>query len=78
MVSNLVEQRALLAGTRKYGRAFAHFILQECRAYRRYCKLDFPNSFGRTAGGSEVGLILDDAEVALKIKTSPMAFIYRR
>jgi len=70
IVSNLLEQRSLVPGTEEYGRAFEHFILQECWAYRHYSKLDFPISFWRTASGSEVDLILGDAEVAIEVKAS--------
>ena len=73
IVSNLLEQRSLVAGTREYGRAFEHFILQECWAYRHYSRLEFPISFWRTASGSEVDLILGDADVALEIKASTSA-----
>lgn len=70
IVSNLLEQRSLVSGTKEYGRAFEHFILQECWAYRHYSNLDFPISFWRTASGSEVDLILGDAEVAIEVKAS--------
>ena len=70
IVSNLLEQRMLVRGASEYGRAFEHFILQECWAYRHYSKLEFPISFWRTASGSEVDLILGDAEVAIEVKAS--------
>lgn len=70
LVSSLLNYTSLSAGTREYGRAFEHFILQECRAYRHYSRKDFPITFWRTASGSEVDLILGDAEVALEIKSS--------
>jgi predicted AAA+ superfamily ATPase len=70
IVFSLLGQRSLVPGTSEYGRAFEHFILQECWAYRHYSKLEFPISFWRTASGSEVDLILGDAEIALEIKAS--------
>ncbi len=70
IVSSLLEQRTLVPGTKEYGRAFEHFILQECWAYRHYSKREFPISFWRTASGSEVDLILGDAEVAIEVKAS--------
>ena len=73
IVSNLLDQRTLAPGTSEYGRAFEHFILQECWAYRHYSKLEFPISFWRTASGSEVDLILGDAEVAIEVKSSASA-----
>jgi len=70
VVSNLLGRRSITHGTQEYGRAFEHFILQEIWAYRHYSKLEFPISFWRTASGSEVDLILGDAEVAIEIKSS--------
>jgi predicted AAA+ superfamily ATPase len=71
VVSSLLERHSLAEGTPEYGRAFEHFILQECWAYRHYSKLEFPISFWRTASGSEVDLILGDADVAVEVKASP-------
>ncbi|GAH05167.1 unnamed protein product, partial [marine sediment metagenome] len=73
IVSALLNYRSLTPGTREYGRAFEHFILQECWAYRHYSGLDFPISFWRTASGAEVDLILGDAEVTIEIKSSENA-----
>jgi len=73
IVSSLLDYKSLTPGTIEYGRAFEHFILQECWAYRHYSRLDFPITFWRTASGSEVDLILGDAEVALEIKSSENA-----
>ncbi len=46
IVSALLGRRSLTPGTREYGRAFEHFILQECRAYSHYSKKEFPISIG--------------------------------
>jgi predicted AAA+ superfamily ATPase len=73
IVSSLLGYRSLTPGTTEYGRAFEHFILQECWAYRHYSRLDFPISYWRTASGSEVDMILGDAEVAIEIKPSENA-----
>ncbi|MGD9039735.1 MAG: AAA family ATPase, partial [Desulfobacteraceae bacterium] len=73
IVSALLSYKSLTPGTREYGRAFEHFILQECWAYRHYSRLDFPITFWRTASGAEVDLIMGDAEVALEIKSSENA-----
>jgi len=70
IVSALLNYKTLSPGTTEYGRAFEHFILQECWAYRHYSRQDFPITFWRTASGSEVDLILGDAEVLLEIKSS--------
>jgi len=73
IVSTLLNYTSLTPGTREYGRAFEHFILQECWAYRHYSGLDFPITFWRTASGAEVDLILGEAEVAIEIKSSENA-----
>jgi len=69
VVSSLLGYTALVPGTKEYGRAFEHFIIQECWAYRHYSRSDFPMSFWRTASGSEVDLILGEADVAIEIKS---------
>ena len=73
IVSALLNYKTLTPATREYGRLFEHFILQECWAYRHYSGSDFPISFWRTASGSEVDLILGDAEVCIEIKSSENA-----
>jgi len=70
VVSSLLGYTALTPGTKEYGRAFEHFILQECWAYSHYSRSDFPMSFWRTASGSEVDLILGDADAVIEIKSS--------
>lgn len=57
IVSALLNYLSLTPGTREYGRAFEHFILQECWAYRHYSRLDFPIVFWRTASGAKVDII---------------------
>jgi len=71
--SSLLNYKTITPGTHEYGRAFEHFILQECWAYRHYSGLDFPISFWRTASGAEVDLILGEAEVAIEVKSSENA-----
>lgn len=73
IISALLNYRTLTPGTTGYGRAFEHFILQECWAYRHYSRKDFPISFWRTASGSEVDLILGEAEIAIEIKSTKSA-----
>jgi len=70
IVSALLNYRSLTPGTREYGRAFEHFILQECWAYSHYSKIDFPITYWRTASGAEVDLILGDADAAIEVKSS--------
>ncbi|NLH38437.1 MAG: ATP-binding protein [Elusimicrobia bacterium] len=70
IVSALLNYKSIICGTVEYGRAFEHFILQECWAYSHYSRLDFPISFWRTASGAEVDIILGDADVAIEVKSS--------
>jgi predicted AAA+ superfamily ATPase len=73
IVSALLNYKALTPGTTEYGRAFEHFILQECWAYRHYSRLDFPITFWRTSSGAEVDIILGDADAAIEVKSSEHA-----
>lgn len=73
LVSALLNRYSLCPGTREFGRAFEQFILQECWAYRHYSRKDFPISFWRTASGSEVDIILGDADVAIEVKAGEHA-----
>jgi predicted AAA+ superfamily ATPase len=73
LVASLLNYKTLTTGTTEYGRAFEHFIFQECWAYRHYSRTDFAMSFWRTASGAEVDLILGEAEVAIEIKATEKA-----
>ncbi len=73
IVSALLHYQSLPPAAADFGRAFEHFLLQECWAYRHYSRKDFPIHFWRTASGAEVDLILGDAEVAIEIKSSENA-----
>jgi predicted AAA+ superfamily ATPase len=73
VVSALLNYKSLHPATITYGRAFEHFIIQECWAYRHYSRKDFPLFFWRSAGGSEVDLILGDADAVIEIKSSENA-----
>ncbi len=73
IVSALLNYKSLSPGTDPYGRSFEQFILQECWAYRHYSRKDFPVYFWKTASGSEVDLILGEAEIAIEIKSTESA-----
>lgn len=73
IVSALLGYKTLTPGTPEYGRAFEHFLLQECWAYRHYSRLDFPITFWRTASGAEVDILLGDADAAIEVKSSENA-----
>lgn len=69
IASSLLNRKQLTPGTIEYGRAFEHFILEECWAYSHYSRLDFPIAFWRTASGSEVDIILGEGESAIEVKS---------
>jgi len=73
IVSGLLNYRSLTPGTKEYGRAFEHFILQECWAYNHYSRKNLDLSFWRTVSGAEVDLIIGDGEAAIEIKSSDHA-----
>lgn len=73
IVSGILNYRSLTPGTKEYGRAFEHFILQECWAYNHYSQKNLDLSFWRTASGAEVDLIIGDGEAAIEIKSSDHA-----
>lgn len=73
LVSALLNRYSLSPGTMEFGRAFEQFILQECWAYRQYSRKDFPISFWRTASGSEVDIILGEADAAIEVKAGEHA-----
>ncbi len=70
IVTALLNRKGLVEGTLEYGFAFENFIVNECLAYSRYSRKDFPLYFYRTASGNEVDLILGEAEVAIEIKAT--------
>lgn len=70
IVSALIHPQPLIPGTREFGMAFEHFILQECWAYRHYSRADFPIQFWRSSSGAEVDIILGEAEAAIEVKSS--------
>jgi hypothetical protein len=51
IVSALLNYKSLTPGTREYGRAFEHFILQECWAYSHYSNIEFPSASGERLAG---------------------------
>jgi len=71
VITPLLNRKEIVEGTMEYGFAFENFIVNECLAYSRYSRKDFPLYFYRTAAGNEVDLILGEGEVAIEIKSSP-------
>ena len=70
LVNGLLNRSSLTPGTDEFGRAFEQFVLQECWAHSHYSGLDYPLSYWRTASGSEVDIILGNADIAIEVKSS--------
>jgi len=70
IVNALLNRKEIIKGTMDYGQLFEHFIINECLAYSKYTRKDFPLYFYRTASGNEVDLILGEGEIAIEIKAS--------
>ena len=69
IVNYLTRRRNMLPGSSDFGHAFEHFIIQELIAYIGYTNDGHTLSYWRTASGYEVDVILDDAKVAIEIKS---------
>ncbi len=54
------------------GEAFEHFIFMELMAYNGLNKKRWEYSYWRTKTGLEVDFVINDAEIALEVKISPM------
>jgi len=66
----LLRRSGLHQGSPEYGQAFEQFIMQELHAYVTYHNCNPGLSYWRTASGYEVEAVLDDARVAIEIKSS--------
>lgn len=69
IVNYLTKRKNMLPGSTDFGHAFEHFIIQELIAYIGYSNDRHELSYWRTASGYEVDAILDDARVAVEIKS---------
>ncbi|WP_418698920.1 ATP-binding protein [Bacteroides sp.] len=69
IVNYLTRRRSMLPGSADFGHAFEHLVIQELVAYIGYSNCGHQLSYWRTASGYEVDAILNDAEVAIEIKS---------
>lgn len=69
IVNYLTKRKNMLPGSTDFGHSFEHFIIQELIAYIGYSNDRHELSYWRTASGYEVDAILDDARVAVEIKS---------
>jgi len=66
----LLHRHNLVRGTKEYGHAFEHLIMQELVAYIGYTHNDNKLSYWRTYTGIEVDAVIGDALLAIEIKSS--------
>ena len=66
----LLKQKRLEQGSKAFGHAFEHFLIQEIIAYMGYCLLDEKLFYWRTSGGYEVDCIIGKGKIAIEFKAS--------
>ena len=70
IVNYLLHRNALEPGSADFGHAFEHLIVQEIIAYLDYHDIEDSIAYWRTDGGYEVDVVLQDAQVAIEIKST--------
>ena len=73
MANYLTKRHFIEIGSEAFGKAFEHLVYQEVFAHSSYSDIRYPVHFWRTASGLEVDFILGDHEVAVEVKSTPMA-----
>ncbi len=71
----LLKRGRIELGSESFGRAFEHFIYQEIYAHSSYSDINYPVYYWRTASQLEVDFVLGDHEVAVEVKSTPLATI---
>ncbi len=71
----LLKRGRIELGSEAFGRAFEHFIYQEIYAHSSYSDINYPVYYWRTASQLEVDFVLGDHEVAVEVKSTPLANI---
>lgn len=69
VANNMAKRGQIQIGSIDFGKAFEHFIIQECRALTSYLELDWKLTYWRSHSQMEVDLCLGQ-EWALEIKSS--------
>ena len=70
LVNHLLHRGHLERGTKEYGHAFEHLIIQELIAYIGYTRNENVLSYWRTYTGIEVDAIIGNAKIAIEIKST--------
>ena len=70
LVNHLLHRGHLERGTKEYGHAFEHLIMQELIAYIGYTRNENPLTYWRTYTGIEVDAIIGNAKIAIEIKST--------
>ena len=70
LVNHLLHRSHLERGTKEYGHAFEHLIIQELIAYIGYTRNENTLSYWRTYTGIEVDAIIGNAKIAIEIKST--------
>lgn len=68
-VTNYLSKRRPAKGTPEYGHSFEQFILMELMAYKSYKSPEMEIRFWKTSNDNEVDFILNEMEVAIKVKS---------
>ncbi len=69
VANNMAKRGEINKGSVDFGKAFEHFIIQECRALNSYLELDWKLTYWRSHSQMEVDLCLDQ-EWAIEIKST--------
>ena len=70
LVNHLLHRGHLERGTKEYGHAFEHLIIQELIAYIGYSRNENVLSYWRTYTGIEVDAIIGNAKIAIEFKST--------
>ena len=73
LANYLTHRSALRPGSKDFGHAFEHFIVQEIIAYLGYNHSDERLTYWRTSGGYEVDAIIGMGRIAIEIKATDEA-----
>jgi predicted AAA+ superfamily ATPase len=65
----LLHRHSIERGTKEYGHAFEHFVIQELTAYLSYIRSYDKLTYWRTSSGIEVDAVIGD-KVAIEIKST--------
>jgi len=70
VVNTLSQRGEIKPKSELFGKAFEQFIIQECRAYLSYARVNAPLSYWRSTSHFEVDMLIGD-RLAVEIKATP-------